>query len=82
MPDGNAPFGEYLKKLRGDRGWLQSDVVERTGWHQTKVSRLENGAALPRLEELEVIAAVFGVRLARLIQIRNAAKQRGRQGAA
>jgi transcriptional regulator with XRE-family HTH domain len=82
MTDESAPFGGYLKKLREDRGWLQDDVAARTGWHQTKVSRLENGIAQPRLEELEVIASVFGVPLVRLIQIRKTGKPRKRQGAA
>jgi transcriptional regulator with XRE-family HTH domain len=52
--------------LRQQRGWSQSEVARRMevygyNWHQTTVGRVENGKRPLRLNELMLLAAMFGV---------------------
>jgi transcriptional regulator with XRE-family HTH domain len=48
-------------------GWTQAQLAERLGCHQPEISELENGHHAPSLATVERVAAVLGVRPARLL---------------
>lgn len=53
-----------VKKMRIERilkGLTQYDIVARTGIHQSKLSLLENGYAVPSLREKKAIAEALGM---------------------
>ena len=54
-------FGEYLRKLRHERGWTLMDVASKANCHFVAVSRIETGYNEPSMRMLENLAAAFGV---------------------
>lgn len=52
-------FGRWLRKLRTERGWTQTDVAVHLGMDRTFLSDLERGKREPCLRTLEVIAQGF-----------------------
>lgn len=58
--DDLGPLARALVRLRGERGWMQSDVVRRAGLTQPYYSSLETGAILrPRSDKLLALDAAF-----------------------
>lgn len=55
-------IGEKLLKLRREKGYTQIDVQNKTGIHQTKLTRLEqNIGKMVREEDLKILADLYGV---------------------
>ncbi|MGH3930771.1 MAG: helix-turn-helix domain-containing protein [Pseudonocardiaceae bacterium] len=54
--DGRAQFGSRLRALREDARLTGKDLAARLGWHQSKVSRLENGKQTATIEDVEAWA--------------------------
>lgn len=52
-----------LRELREGAGLSQAEVAERIGTKQPSIARIERGQALPRLEMLQKLARVFGMRV-------------------
>jgi DNA-binding XRE family transcriptional regulator len=48
-------LGDSLKTLRAQKGWTQEDLGRELSFPQSKVSKIENGKALPRqnIEQIE-----------------------------
>lgn len=64
-------MGKYLRNLRErKRKWLQREAAEACGWDQAKISKLETGERQASIDDLAVIAEVFGVPLNKLVRIR------------
>lgn len=55
-----------LTQLRNVRGWSQRELSRRTGLDPTRLSRLERGIRLPKLEELVAFREVFAIGLEEL----------------
>lgn len=54
-------FGSVVRALRQEAGLSQVVFSERCGFHQTYLSRVENGQANPSLNAIEVIANGLGL---------------------
>ncbi|MEV4431721.1 helix-turn-helix transcriptional regulator [Streptomyces sp. NPDC049585] len=54
-------LGAELRKLREALGMTADEVADRLGWHQTKVSRVENGRSGVRAHDLEAVFEVYQV---------------------
>lgn len=55
-----------MTQLRNVRGWSQRELSRRTGLDPTRLSRLERGIRLPKLEELVAFREVFAIGLEEL----------------
>lgn len=53
-------FASRLKKEREDIGYSQRDVTAMTGISQPILSNLENGKREPSLENLGILATLYG----------------------
>ena len=53
----NYKFGNYICKLREDKGFTQADLAAKIDVSDKAVSKWENGQAFPRIETLEKLAA-------------------------
>jgi transcriptional regulator with XRE-family HTH domain len=58
---------ERIAKCRRILGWTQQQLSERTGIHQTRISRFELGKSIPRPEELMALSKVLGVSMESLV---------------
>lgn len=67
-------FGNYLTKLRTERGLSQSELGALVGVTNKAISKWENGEALPRLERLNALADLFGVTVEELVSGGKSAK--------
>ncbi|MEU3354184.1 helix-turn-helix transcriptional regulator [Streptomyces sp. NPDC037389] len=54
-------LGVELRALREGLGHTADEMAQRLGWHQTKVSRIENGRSGVRLNELEAMLDLYGL---------------------
>ncbi|WP_424893143.1 helix-turn-helix domain-containing protein [Streptomyces sp. XH2] len=54
-------LGAELRALREESGHTADEMARRLGWHQTKVSRIENGRSGLRVRELEALLDLYGV---------------------
>ncbi|MFF5129232.1 helix-turn-helix domain-containing protein [Streptomyces syringium] len=54
-------LGAELRALRDGLGHTADEMARRLGWHQTKVSRVENGRSGVRVHELEALLDLYGV---------------------
>jgi transcriptional regulator with XRE-family HTH domain len=61
-------LGRNVAKLRKTLGWTQEDLAHRLGVEPETISRLERGTTLPSLKSLEKLAAIFGARIADLLE--------------
>ena len=61
-------LGEKVRALRLQRGWTQTQLAERLGWHQPDVSDLEQGHHAAKLDTVEQIAKAFGVKAYKLLE--------------
>jgi transcriptional regulator with XRE-family HTH domain len=56
-PAGLAP---RLRALRNSAGLAGTDLADRAGWHQSKVSRIENGKQLPSVADIRTWTSACG----------------------
>lgn len=56
----NYKFGNYICKLREQRGLTQVELADRLEMSDKAVSKWENGQAFPRIETFEKLAAELG----------------------
>ena len=56
-------FGDRLRKLRQDKGLLQSELGAQIGVTKNHISRYERGYASPNLDNLERLARALSVTL-------------------
>jgi transcriptional regulator with XRE-family HTH domain len=56
-----------LVVLRRGRGWSQEDLALEAGLHRTFVAHVERGARNIALDNIEKLAAAFGVETYRLL---------------
>ena len=56
-----------LKRLRGEKGWSQEELADRSSVHRTYVSGLERAARNPTISVLERVAKAFGVTMGDLL---------------
>ncbi|MFF4740439.1 helix-turn-helix domain-containing protein [Streptomyces sp. NPDC001262] len=54
-------LGAELRRLREGLGLTADEIAARLGWHQTKVSRVENGRSGVRAHEVEAVLDVYEV---------------------
>lgn len=52
-----------LRELRESKGLSQAEVAAQIGTKQPSIARIERGLALPRLDMLQKLARVFGMRM-------------------
>lgn len=60
-------FGNYLTKLRTDKGLSQTELGAMVGVTNKAISKWENGEALPRLERLKMLATIFEISVEDLV---------------
>ncbi len=64
-------FGNRLRELRILKGLTQEKISEYIGIQPENYSRLENGLAFPKPENLVKISIVLGVEVAELFQFKH-----------
>jgi len=74
-------FGEQVRRLRTRRGLTQQKLAERSGLHETHISRIERGQREPRLTTIFALARGMGSEVAELFEetARGLAAVEGRQ---
>jgi transcriptional regulator with XRE-family HTH domain len=60
-------FGGRVVRRRRARGWNQIELARRTSIQSARLSRLERGRAVPKLQELVRLRAILGGTLDELI---------------
>lgn len=69
---GDAPvlslFGLRMRRARLAAGWTARQVLERTGIHPANLYRIEHGRRYLAEETIELLAALYRVDVARLVQ--------------
>lgn len=69
-------IGEYIKKLRDERGWSQRLLSYKTGISDAAISKIEtNRTTKPELDTLTSLAKAFGIDREILIKIRDGAPE-------
>lgn len=56
-------IGEFLRKLRKEKGWTQMELADQLGVSNRSVSRWENGTTLPDLSLLLVLSELYAISL-------------------
>jgi DNA-binding XRE family transcriptional regulator len=59
--------GDRIRSARTRAGISQIELSNKTGIHQSRISRLERGCHCPRIDTLERVASVLGCRLTELM---------------
>lgn len=54
-------FGDYLKQMRGERGWTQPEAAARAQIEQSYLSKLENGKSTPSGETYQRLVEAYGI---------------------
>ena len=76
-------LGETIQSLRKKQGLTQEQLAERIDVSRQAVSKWETGAAVPDLDKLQALSAVFNVTLDELVgnaQAEGAAKDAPQEG--
>ena len=60
-------LGTRIAQLRSGLGWKQTELARRAAIHPTRLSRLENGRAIPHLHELIRLRHVLGAGLEEIV---------------
>jgi len=61
-------FGERVRKLRKQRGWMLVELSVETGLGRVFLSNLENGKHEPKLGTIKKLAKAFGLTASRLLK--------------
>jgi len=59
-------FGERLRALREARGLTLRELEAASGIERGTINRIERGAAVPRLDSIQALAAALNVTLSEL----------------
>jgi transcriptional regulator with XRE-family HTH domain len=59
-------FGEFIKRLRTDRGLNREQLSERSDVAVDTIRRIERGAGLPNLRTMRKLALGLGMRLSEI----------------
>lgn len=59
-------FGERLRTLREARGLTLRELETASGIERGTINRIERGAAVPRLDSIQALAAALNVTLSEL----------------
>ncbi len=54
-------FGEKMRNLREDADMKQSDLAQKIGMTQRKISYIERGRNEPSMEDIVAICTYFGI---------------------
>jgi transcriptional regulator with XRE-family HTH domain len=61
-------FGERVRKLRKQRGWMLVELSVETGIGRVFLSNLENGKHEPKLGTIKKLAKAFGLTASQLLK--------------
>jgi len=61
-------FGESVRKLRKQRGWMLVELSVETGLGRVFLSNLENGKHEPKLGTIKKLAKAFGLTASQLLR--------------
>jgi transcriptional regulator with XRE-family HTH domain len=61
-------FGERVRKLRKQRGWMLVELSVETGLGRVFLSNLENGKHEPKLGTVKKIADAFGMTISQIMR--------------
>lgn len=57
----NRKFGQFILKLRKEKGWTQLELAEKLNITDKAVSKWERGVGFPDIKMIEPLAEVFNV---------------------
>jgi ribosome-binding protein aMBF1 (putative translation factor) len=60
-------FPEQLRKLREERGMMQSELADKMGFDASVISNYERGSRSPSIEKLIRLANILNVTIDRLV---------------
>ncbi|MFV0305597.1 MAG: helix-turn-helix domain-containing protein [Moheibacter sp.] len=64
-------FGEFLRKLRNERGMSQEKLANNAGVSISQITRIENATINPTLCTIKALAKGLGVKTAVLFEFEN-----------
>ena len=67
--DSELTFGEYVRRLRRQKGWGLEELAAATGLSVSHLSRFENDKALPNTESVVKLANALDGELERMLQL-------------
>lgn len=79
LPDDRRRLAGELRALRGGAGLSTTQLAERLGWSQSKVSKTELGRTLPQPRDVEAWAAATGAAAELTAQLAGLAERAGLQ---
>jgi len=68
-------IGEYIKKLRRDKGWSQRLLSYKSGLSNAAISKIETNKRIPEIDSLTSLARAFGIDRDILISIRDGSQE-------
>lgn len=66
-------LGVAIRQLREAQSWSQEHLAERAGLNRSYVGELERGTAIASIITVDKLASAFGVPIARLLPVPDAA---------
>lgn len=60
-------IGQFIRTLRGSRGWSQEELSNKMFVDRTKINKLENGSRNIQLGDLLLLSEIFNVSLEEII---------------
>ena len=64
----NKKFGQFILKLRKEKGWTQLELAEKLNITDKAVSKWERGTGFPDIKIIEPLAEVFNVSILEIMQ--------------
>ena len=64
----NKKFGQFILKLRKEKGWTQLELAEKLNITDKAVSKWERGTGFPDIKMIEPLAEVFNVSILEIMQ--------------
>ena len=61
-------FGQFILKLRKEKGWTQLELAEKLNITDKAVSKWERGTGFPDIKMIEPLAEVFNVSILEIMQ--------------
>ena len=64
----NKKIGQFILKLRKEKGWTQLELAEKLNITDNAVSKWERGTGFPDIKMIEPLAEVFNVSILEIMQ--------------
>ena len=71
----NKKFGQFILKLRKEKGWTQLELAEKLNITDKAVSKWERGVGFPDIKMIEPLAEIFNVSVLEIMRSERVSEQ-------